>query len=196
MLLVILLAMLLISPCNCALGQTESVSRDPIPIVTLCEVLSNLSSYNKKSIILIGKLSGTTEGVWLSEDCEKRIVTEGYAWGNHVSTTYIVGRTDPPPLLPEGFVWDHCSIMKKLKASKDYRDSRSFDGWMAIFGRLETRIPPRVYEDGRGKIQGLGYGHLNGSIAQLISCSNCTYSPQNRELSLLPGCDDSAEGVN
>jgi len=170
MVLGVLLAFLLLFPCNFAFGQTESASsNDKIPVLTVCEVLQNLSAYNNKSIIVIGQFAHTDEGGWIVEDCEKRIVTEGYTWGNSISNLYIVGQTEPPPSLPANFHWDDELLLKKAMASKNYGKSHNLAEWGAWFGRLETRIPPRVIKYPNGTISGFGFGHLGASIAQLIS---------------------------
>jgi hypothetical protein len=170
MVLGVLLAFMLLFPCNFAFGQTESaISNDKIPVFTVCEVLQNLSAYNNKSIIVIGQFAHTDEGGWIVEDCENKIVTEGYTWGNSISILYIVGQTEPPPSLPANFHWDDELLLKKAMASKNYDKSHDLDEWGAWFGRLETRIPPRVIKYPNGTIGGLGFGHLGTSIAQLIS---------------------------
>jgi hypothetical protein len=84
-----------------------------------------------------------------------------------VSLTYVVSRNAPPPQLPKGYVVDQGILQQKLAQLKrttrlrTYEDHRYDDQWTARFGRLEARLPPQAgYAD--------GYGHLNGSPAQLV----------------------------
>jgi hypothetical protein len=87
---VILSALLLGGSSEIAFGQAPKVSKGGVPVVTVCEALKDLSRYNGKSIVVAGRLANTNEGVWLGEDCERRIVTDGYSWDNIISTTYIL----------------------------------------------------------------------------------------------------------
>jgi hypothetical protein len=177
MILLALLALLLTFPCNCALGQTESASTDRIPVLTVCEALQDLSAYNNKSLIVIGRFVKTSEGTWITDDCERKIVTDGYTWDNLIWAVYIAGVTEPPPSLPANFHWDNELLMKKAVTSKDYNKYPDHKGWIAMFGRLEAKIPPEAYKNFTGEIRGRGFGHLGGAIAQFISQgSDCVYS--------------------
>ena len=141
-----------------------------VPVVTVCEALRGRDLYHGNAIIVVGQFSSTDEGSWLSEDCERKIVTDGYAWANVISTTYVRSQAEPPPGLPKGFKWDADLISNKLRdVQKTTKLKEHGDGWVAIFGRFETRSPLQSVRGGGGQLMGYGFGHLNYAPAQLIS---------------------------
>ena len=149
-----------------AVGQVPAVP--DVPVVTVCDALNNLAKYKDKSIIVVGRSTGTMEGQWLSADCEKKLVTDGFTWSDSISLS-LHGKTEQLPELPDRFEWDAKLIALKLKeVQQTTRLRQSREGWVAIFGRLETRVPPIVVRRGGGELMGYGFGHLAGSPAQLI----------------------------
>ena len=192
----ILSAMLLFFSCNRVLGQTESASPDSIPVVTVCEALHNRVSYNDKSVIVIGKIESTVEGVWLKEDCSEKITTDGVLWGGNISLTVFLGEADPPPKLPKDFSWDDKLLLKKLKSLKDYSQFHRFSTWAAVFGRFETRISPEYFQSANGRLRGLGFGHLNSSLAQIVFGSDGFHELKEKEPGLIPESNDSPDHVN
>jgi hypothetical protein len=157
------LVFLSVSLLGVALGQG-------VPVVTVCEALQDRDLYNGKSIVVVGRHGGTDEGSWLSEDCERKIVTDGYTWANVISTTYARSQVEPPPGLPRGFSWNTELMANKLKdVQKTTKLQEHGDGWVAIFGRFETRSPLQSVRGGSGQLMGYGFGHLNYAPAQLIS---------------------------
>lgn len=156
-------------------GQATSHLPEPVPVITVCEALNDLSRYNGKSVILVGRFASSEEGSWLSENCERTIVIAGHTWANIISTTYSRSEVSPPPELPKGFKWEERTLMMKLRqvqttttlrVLKQYNYS---DKWMAMFGRFETRLPVQVVVGGDGKPRGYGFGHMNAALAQLIA---------------------------
>src|SRR5262249_43662911 len=143
-----------------------------IPIVSVCEALQDRDQYNTKSIIVVGRFSHTREGSWLNEECIQRIVTNGFVWPNDISTTYVRTQVDPPPEPPVDFRWDDALLGMKLKEVQKTtklvvrRQDNYSDKWVAMFGRFETRLPGRILP-GSDPLS-FGFGHLNGSPAQLI----------------------------
>jgi len=134
--------------------------------------LNDLAHYKDKSIIVVGRRSGTMEGVWLSADCEKKLVTDGFAWPDSISLAYVRSEVAPPPELPDHFKLDSKRIeakIKELKRTTTLRPRSEHYRWMVIFGRLEAKIPPQTGHDPKGNLRGYGFGHINGSPAQLIS---------------------------
>lgn len=158
-----------------AFGQATPSPAQPIAVITVCEALKNLSLYNGKPIVIVGRLGGTFEGSWLSENCDSSLITDGYTWSNIISTSYLRSETEPPPPLPQNFKWDKellQSKLKQLQATTRLRDAKTLeysDKWVAIFGRFEARLPLRTAVAGDGKPRGYGFGHLNAAPAQLIS---------------------------
>src|ERR1035437_1930623 len=156
------------------LAQEQTVP--DIPVVTVCEAILNRDRYNRKAIIVVGLLGWTFEGNWLSENCERKIVTDGYEWPNMLSVDLDVTKTIPL-ILPMGFEWDMEVLNKKLKTVQETTKlSGSSKGpfsahWVAMFGRFETRTPLRSMIGNGGKVVGFGFGHLNSAPARIISCS-------------------------
>jgi hypothetical protein len=150
-----------------AIGQAPAVPE--IPVATVCDVLNDLAKYKDKSLIVIGRTTGTMEGQWLSADCEKKLVTDGFTWSDSISLS-LHGKTEQPPKLPDRFEWDAKLIAAKLKEVQQTTRLRQGgrEGWVAIFGRFETRVPPIVVPRAGGELMGYGFGHLAGSPAQLI----------------------------
>jgi hypothetical protein len=150
---------------------------EKIPVVTVCETLNNLSLYNGKSIILIGRFVATSEGSWISDDdCEPKITTKGYVWDSIISVGYSISGPNSPPSLPANFKWDERLLLSKLKELNDYKRYRIYDtyvhSFIAIFGRLNARLPLKTFKDSRGILNGDGFGHENGAPAQIISNVN------------------------
>jgi hypothetical protein len=163
------------SSLEIAFGQAGQGSIVGVPVVTVCEALHDLSRYHGKSIVVVGRFGSTDEGSWLSEDCERKIVTNGYTWADTISTTYSSSEVESPPGLPKGFKWNRELLTKKLKDVQKttklqvLKEDNYSDKWVAIFGRFETRLPLQVVTGGSGKLMGYGFGHLNTAPAQLIS---------------------------
>lgn len=174
------------SSLEMAFGQVAQDSIVGVPVVTVCEALHDLGRYNGKSIVLVGRFGSTDEGSWLSEDCERKIVTNGYTWADIISTTYPRSKVEPPPGLPNGFKWNTGLLTKKLRDAQKttklrvLKDNNYSDKWVAIFGRFETRLPLQVVIGGSGKLMGYGFGHLNIAPAQLISDETGFYELENR----------------
>ena len=169
------LSALLFCGVEIACGQAAAVSNGGVPVVTVCEALQDLSRYNGMVVIVVGRSGGTNEGSWLSEDCERKIVTEGYTWANIISTAYGRSEVKPPPILPADFRWDEALLATKLKEIQQItqlriqKNHRYDDRWVAIFGRFEARLLLQVLVAGTGTLMGYGFGHGNQAPAQLIS---------------------------
>ncbi len=179
----ILPALMLGGSFGIARAQPVQVSIVGIPVVTVCEALQDLSGYNGKSIIVVGRIGYTREGTWLSEDCERTVVTKGYAWANIISSEHNRSQATGklPPELPKGFDWDKELLTNKLKEVQattklhDLKEYKYSGQWVAIFGRFETQLPLRVGRGGDGKLMGYGFGHLGMAPAQLISSKEGFY---------------------
>jgi hypothetical protein len=144
----------------------------------VCEALNTRSQHNGKGVIVVGKLVGTGEGSWLREDCDEKIVTDGYTWTNVISLTYVRSEAATPPSVPKDVNWNLPLLLTKLKqvqrttALQVLKEYNYTDKWFAVFGRFETRIPLQVALGGGGKLIGYGFGHSNTAPAQLISPSD------------------------
>lgn len=148
------------------------------PVLTVCEALSAPDQYEGQSVIIVGRLTSSDEGVWLTEDCGLKVVRGDREFGAQISTTYVDGEFAPPPRFPEGFKWDKRLLQQKLTQIKQttelriYKDRRYNEHWYAMFGRLETRLPRQLSTGNNTKSYTNGFGHLSGSPAQLVSPRN------------------------
>ena len=123
-----------------------------IPVVTVCEALQGREVYNGKPIVVVGRLHLNVEGDWLSEDCERKIVTDGYIWPNMIAVGYSRSEGGPAPDLPKDFKWNEDLLSKKLKDVQTTTKIQILNGnllsrWVAIFGRFET-LPLQVVRGG------------------------------------------------
>jgi hypothetical protein len=152
------------------LGLSAPALAADIPIVTVCEVLNHLAAYQGKTIIVVGRLSGTDEGSWLDQQCEQKLITNGFSWPSTISMTYVRGSTAPPPALPKHFAWNQEMLRKNLaqvQKTTKLRQAPERDMWSAQYGRLETRKEFITLQTSSGPM-GYGFGHLNYAPAQLI----------------------------
>lgn len=141
---------------------------EEIPVLSVCEVLKDLDRYEGKSVIVVGRSSATDEGSWLTEGCALKVVRGTREFGAQISTTYVVSDFAPPPQLPHDFRWDKRLVRRKLEHVKLTTARGAYDQWAAMFGRLETRLPRRLF--GRNsEAYANGFGHMSASPAQLVS---------------------------
>ncbi len=138
---------------------------DQPPVLTVCEALTYPDRYDGKSVVIVGRSSGTSEGSWLVEDCGLKVMRAEREFPPIVSTAYAESEFEPPPDLPNNFKWNRRLLQAKLDEVKKTTQLRSpTDIWAAVFGRLETKLPHDTFF---GEITG-GFGHLSGAPAQLV----------------------------
>ena len=148
-------------------GAMPATAEDAPPVLTVCEALSDLSKYDGKQVIVVGRLASTFEGAWLDEDCGLKVENGGREFHADISLAYVESWFAPPPSLPNGFKWDENLLKQKLGQVRRTTKLRGYKSY-ACFGRLETRLP-RTLDMGQGRTITLnGYGHLGGSPAQLV----------------------------
>lgn len=137
-----------------------------IPVVTVCEVLANLQSYNGKYIAIVARLAETDHGGWLSEDrCEHKLMTGRYVWSNVI---WLEPYPSSPPQLTSKLDIQSKEVKEKLKQVVERSGLRKTDQWVLIHGILDTheKLETHTYPDGSQR--GIGFGHLGGSPAQLF----------------------------
>lgn len=138
-----------------------------LPIISICDLLKNLSYYNGKRVAVRGEEGHTSEGEWLTGSCPSEIVTDGYHWSNSVSIgtpAYYAG----PDLAPV-FGIDEAALRKTLGAiPKALLGRQSVTKYATFVGQIHARDKYVTRCDGSGKLIANGFGHLNGSIAELL----------------------------
>jgi hypothetical protein len=141
-----------------------------IPVVTVCDVLSDLARYNGKSIVLVGLQWGTDEGVWVDAKCDRKLVTNRFTWPDSIAFANYLEEGANPPRLPDQFTWNNKLIAAKLNELKRTTrlSRRNHERWVAIFGRLEANVPPQTFVYPNGDRRGAGFGHLSGAPAQIM----------------------------
>jgi hypothetical protein len=146
------------------------------PVVAVCEVLKDLSRFEGKSVVVVGRFSHTDEGAWLDAECGFKVQNAGKEFQPSISVSYASAEFSPPPPRPAGFRWDVALLQRKLDQLKPTTKLRVLpdlhyqDEWVAAFGRLETHLPrtiPMRRSDVRVEI--FGFGHESSSPAQLVS---------------------------
>jgi hypothetical protein len=151
-----------------ATGVCTHALDDAPPVITVCEALTDLQRYQGKDVIILGKFIHTMEGNWLVAECGFKVKNGGREFGTSISTGYTPD-FDPRPKKPQGFRWDEPLLQQKLR---QMTNTTKTDQWMAVFGRLETRLPRKLHIVAlSGKERDAytnGFGHLSESPAQLI----------------------------
>jgi len=144
-----------------------------IPILTVCEALRDRGVYSNRTVIIVGRSSGTDEGSWLNENCGLRLLIAERVYPVAISTSYSPSQSlppiAPPPKKPKGFRWDKRRLQQVLEAvKKTTRLEYHTESYAAVYGRLESEVPRKLeLGDGRTLIFN-GYGHLGEAPAQLI----------------------------
>ena len=98
------------------IGRAQTSSA--VPVLTVCEVLNDLSKFDGRTIVVVGRFSHTDEGSWVDEDCPGGVTIDGRSWPTGISTSYTASQTVPAPTLPKGFHWNRTLIREKLGAVK------------------------------------------------------------------------------
>ena len=160
-----LFAALLISPSLS--GVNISTSKQALKPISVCEALKNRKLYNGKMVVVIGLWSATDEGEWLVDECEQKIRTGDYVWSDDISLEY-----DPsaPSAFKGEMPLDIVVARKEIEEMKGRIKSRPDKvEWAVVYGRFETHEELQTVVAGDGKtVYGDGFGHLNGSPAQVV----------------------------
>ena len=143
--------------CALAIGQ-------PTPVLTVCEALRDIKTYNGKDVAIVGLAGWTFEGTFLSERCEPDgyVQVAGHRWLSMIALAG-GGQVEPPVNLNEEL------LLRKLAEVQKTTERGPGEGplaahWMVAQGRLVSPsklISPRP-TGGRNKA-GNGFG-ANGSV--------------------------------
>ena len=142
-----------------------------VPILSVCEALRDPERFEGKTVIIVGRFASTSEGSWLSEECSQKFEVAGREFDPMISTAYVVSDFAAAPKLPKGFKWDKNLLREKLEQVRRTTklSKASGDEWLAMFGRLETKLPHQVNLGNGRTAYSPGFGHLSASPAELIS---------------------------
>lgn len=161
----LLFVTLLISPL--LFGVNFSQADKPLKPITVCEALRNRKLYNGKMVAIIGLWSATDEGAWLADECEQKLRTGDYVWSDSISLKY-------DPSSPSAFAGEMPLDMDAAKKEIEEMKGRIKSlpekvEWAVVYGRFETYEELETVFAGDGKtVYGNGFGHLNGSPAQVV----------------------------
>jgi hypothetical protein len=131
----------------------------PVPLLNICDVISNdPTKLNGKVIKVRGLLGGTDEGIWLVGECKTHLVTKGLTWGNDLSV--YVDESD------EAVARSWEKLGQQLRQL--HADTRRDRVWVTNIGRLETRasMDDEVVKTEHGLVR-VGFGHMSGSPAEI-----------------------------
>ncbi|MGC4049548.1 MAG: hypothetical protein QM757_08560 [Paludibaculum sp.] len=160
--------------CRCALLAAIAfalATAAEVPVLTVCEILRNPGAYHGKSVIVVGKHEGWSEGSVIRGSC-----AEG---GDASGARAPIGiRLDADPVhdganrdgAPDYRTY-RSSILEKLppgiSAELEFLEINWYTGAAAaVFGRFEINRPPQGMAP---LISPKGFGHLNGYPARLVS---------------------------
>src|ERR1700679_3073240 len=69
-----------------ALGQSKTPVESQVPILTVCEILSQRMDYNGKLVSIRATIHSTDEGVWLDgKNCPGLVTGGEYAWPSMIT---------------------------------------------------------------------------------------------------------------
>ncbi len=151
--------LILVSFCTCSTVLAE------IPTVTVCQALREYKTYVGGSIIMVGRLTSTDEGIWLSEDCKDLFIDGKSEQGIISLLSY--SRTPKPPPLPTRPLWKQVLLANKLQQVKMTTRLRTKeqDSWYAAYGRFEKHL---VRETGDDSAEG----------PRLVVAAACRFGPK------------------
>jgi hypothetical protein len=122
-----------------------------LPVISVCEVFRDLLSYTGKRVALRGELGRTSEGNWLVAEpsCPYRFKTDGFVWGQDLALS------------------GNAALPKRVRALGPLGRTMPTT-IITIVGIIKTREKYTVVCR-FGELSSLGFGHLSGSPAELVS---------------------------
>jgi hypothetical protein len=134
---------------------------DPAKVYSVCEVLEQLPSLDRKMIRVEGALFGSSHGTFLFGQCERKLVVNGYTWPNMI---WIESPDERRP-----FQRDFDAYEDVQRSLKRLRPSKNDEVVVTFLGMLETDdLTRRSGVDGSGRSVGIGFGPQNIAPAQLV----------------------------
>ncbi len=68
----------------------------------------------------------------------------------------------------DSFKWNSKLVAAKLRELKPTTKLQHWEHCFALFGRLDANVPPKTFVYPNGQLNGVGFGHLGSSPAQII----------------------------
>jgi hypothetical protein len=159
----------LVAVCSLSAAGRHDEGTAETPVLTVCQALRDPARYEGMSVIVVGRSTGTMEGVWLDEQCGLILLIQGRSYPASISIAYVVSEFAPPPRKPAEFRWDKKSIRRALEEVKrTTRLEQRGSHWYAVYGRLETVSPRKGMLSGDRNFETYGYGHQGSAPAQLV----------------------------
>ncbi len=138
-----------------------------LPVVSVCEVLSNLQLYRSKRVAVRGQFQGGYHGGFVFDRCPEPVILGGV----RAETTISLGRPDyyPSPELQADFGIHRrmAGLNTKPSIAEQQRGRNSVKVWGTFIGVLRAR-EEYVTWCGEGRARHLGFGHLNAAPAELL----------------------------
>lgn len=150
----------------------------PLPVLTVCEILSKPAEYHGKRVIAVGVYQGWFEGSILSGNC----TAEQSAGNGAASNTIWLDResrfADAPALATPDLREYLSSILAKRPSGTASNLELVLDGGYSdlpasVYGRFETNRPPPGTVP---FISPKGFGHLNAYPARLVCPPHASWS--------------------
>jgi hypothetical protein len=153
------------------IGPERGKVEEPVPFLTVCEVLKSLEQYNYKRVVIVGRLSETDKGTWLDQECSYALITDRFRWPNSIVIAHPGGLAGPAPGLPSSFRWDVKLLAKKAKSVRESTHIRIMppnrERLAAVYGRLESPAGLVTVQCEIESVCGSGLADLNVAPAQL-----------------------------
>jgi hypothetical protein len=148
-------------PTDFTFDSAENLRVEPLPypnrVIPICELFQNLERWKGQRIAVRGESAHGMEGSWIVGRCKGAFYTNGYRWPVGLNHSFPPNYTDAVRL-PSG----------PPKGAEQFRSRYSVIETATYVGRLRMRAEPvAICRDGGDYVTN-GYGHLNGSAAELL----------------------------
>ena len=134
-----------------------------LEVIPICALFQNLSNWKGKRVAIRGEFVSTTEGWWISGNCEGAFISDGYRWPVAISLGVPAYHSRETADLYQA-KWPQISKGENLKGTPDAIKLVTF------VGALRLRSDYHVTCIANGTYRAFGYGprQLNGAAAELI----------------------------
>jgi hypothetical protein len=113
----------------------------PLPVIRVCEILRDLSSYQGKTAAVVGRFSYREEGRFLSEKACESTKGEGHADSPAILVLYDSKSAPKPPddlYFDRRLVYKELELIRRQTSLASFRfGSQDYDRWAVVYGRIE-----------------------------------------------------------